>query len=54
MKSLMKEVIDQTPPVVAQAEPRLPRPFPETIADRILNGTVDAAKLLAEQMIKGH
>jgi serine/threonine-protein kinase HipA len=54
MKSLMEEVIDQTPQVVAQAAARLPRPFPDSIAGRILSGTADAAKLLAEQMIKGH
>jgi serine/threonine-protein kinase HipA len=54
MKSLMEEVIDQTPQVMAQAAARLPRPFPDSIADRILSGTADAAKLLAEQMIKGH
>jgi serine/threonine-protein kinase HipA len=53
MKSIMEEVIAQTPKVVERTSARLPRRFPGFIADRILTGTTDAARLLAEQMVKG-
>ena len=52
MKSIMDEVIAQTPKVVEQAKARLPRRFPTDIAETILKGTVDAARLLAEQAAK--
>jgi len=53
MKSIMDEVIAQTPNVVRQASARLPRRFPAFIAETILTGTTNAARLLAEQMAKG-
>lgn len=53
MKSIMDEVIARTPKVASQASTRLPRRFPAFIADTILTGTKDAARLLAEQLAKG-
>ena len=50
MTAIMEEVIVQTPKVVEQAATRLPRRFPEFIAESILTGTAQAAQLLAEQM----
>jgi serine/threonine-protein kinase HipA len=50
MKSVLEEVIERTPQVVAQARDRLPADFPTAIADPILAGTTDAAHRLAEQM----
>jgi serine/threonine-protein kinase HipA len=50
MKTLMEEVIVQTPKVVEQASVRLPRKFPDQIAEAILTGTAQAAKVLAGQM----
>jgi serine/threonine-protein kinase HipA len=53
MKSIIDEVIAQTPKVVEQATARLPQRFPDFIAETILTGTRNAARLLAEQMVKG-
>ncbi len=53
MKSIVDEVIAQTSKVVEQVTARLPRRFPDFIADRILTGTAHAVQLLAEQMAKG-
>ena len=53
MKSIVDEVIAQTPKALAQARAKLPRRFPVFIAERILAGTNDAARLLAEQMANG-
>jgi serine/threonine-protein kinase HipA len=50
MKSIMDEVIAQTPTVVEQASARLPRRFPASIAETIMTGTKNAARLLAGQM----
>jgi len=50
MKSVMEEVIAQTPDVVGQVSARLPRRFPASIAGPILDGTLDAARRLADQM----
>jgi serine/threonine-protein kinase HipA len=52
MKSIMDEVIAQTPRVVDQATARLPRKFPDQIAATILSGTAAAARLLGEQLAK--
>jgi hypothetical protein len=48
----MDEVIAQTPKVVEQASARLPRRFPNPIAETILKGTAAAARLLGEQLAK--
>ena len=50
MKSIVDEVIAQTPKVLEQAQAKLPRRFPVFIAERILTGTNDAARLLAGQV----
>lgn len=50
MKSIMDEVIAKTPTVVEQASARLPRRFPASIAETILTGTKNAARLLAGQI----
>ncbi len=52
MKSIMDEVISQTPRVVERVSARLPRKFPADIAETTLTGTGNAAQLLAEQMAK--
>lgn len=52
MKSLMDEVIAQTPTVVAKASARLPRKFPDQIATTILNGITATAGLLGGQVTK--
>jgi serine/threonine-protein kinase HipA len=52
MKSIVDEVITQTPKAVDQVTARLPRKFPDQIAATILSGTTAAARLLAEQMTK--
>jgi serine/threonine-protein kinase HipA len=52
MRSVMDEVIAQTPKVVEQASARLPRRFPNPIAETILKGTAAAARLLGEQLAK--
>jgi serine/threonine-protein kinase HipA len=54
MKSIMDEVIAQTPAVVAQTTARLPRKFPDQIAATILTGITTTAGLLGEQMAKNH
>ena len=53
MKTVVDEVIAQTPGIVAQASAQLPRGFPASIAGTILNGTAAAAQTLAEQVAKG-
>jgi serine/threonine-protein kinase HipA len=53
MKAIMEEVIARTPKAVEQATKRLPRKFPNQIAETIITGTVNAARLLGEQMAKG-
>ena len=53
MKSIIDEVIARTPEVVAQVTGQLPHQFPTSIAEPILTGTRDTARLLAEQMAKG-
>jgi serine/threonine-protein kinase HipA len=52
MKSILEEVIAQTPKVVEKASAGLPRKFPAFIAESILTGTGNAARLLAEQVTK--
>lgn len=53
LKSIMDEVISQTPKVVEQATARLPHKFPDQIAETIVTGTAKAARLLGEQTAKG-
>jgi len=53
MKSIMDEAIARTPEVVASVARQLPRRFPASIAEPILTGTRNTARLLAEQMTKG-
>jgi serine/threonine-protein kinase HipA len=52
MKSIMDEVIVQTPKVVEQTTARLPRKFQDQIAATILTGITATAELLGEQMTK--
>ncbi len=52
MKAIMQEVIAQTPKVVEQATARLPRKFPDQIAETILSGTAATAQLLGNQLAK--
>ena len=54
MKSIMDEVIAQTPKVVEQTTESLPRKFPDQIAATILTGISATAKLLGEQMTEDH
>lgn len=54
MKSIMEEVIAQAPKVVAQTAARLPRKFPEQIAETIFAGTAAAARRLGEQLANAH
>ncbi len=54
MRPIMEEVIGQTPKVVEQVTKLLPHGFPAPIAETILTGTRDAARLLAGQMAKAH
>ena len=51
MKSIMEEVIAQTPKVLEQTRAKLPRGFRDSIAQYILTGTNNTARLLAEQMV---
>lgn len=52
IKAIIEDVIAQTPKVIAQTEARLPRKFPEQIAEAILSATAAAAQLLGEQLVK--
>jgi serine/threonine-protein kinase HipA len=54
MKSIVDEVIAQTPKVVEKASARLPRRFPAFIAETILNGTAAAVRRLGEQTARGN
>lgn len=51
MKAIMDEVIARTPEVVGQVSARLPRRFPASIAGPILDGTLDTARRLADQLV---
>jgi len=51
MKSIMEEVIAHTPKVLEQTRAKLPRGFRDSIAEYILTGTNNTARLLAEQMV---
>lgn len=53
MKTIMDEVLAQTPKVVEQTTAHLPRRFPDQIAETIITGTTKAARLLGEQLAKG-
>jgi serine/threonine-protein kinase HipA len=50
MTAIMEEVIAQTPHVIKTVTKQLPRQFPDFIADTIMNGTLQASRLLAEQL----
>ncbi len=52
MESIVEEVIAQTPQVLKQVQAKLPRGFPAPIADSILTGTTDTARVLGEQMAR--
>ena len=52
MKQIIEETIAQTPKVVEQVAKLLPRKFPAQIAESILTGIGNEARLLAEQMTK--
>jgi len=52
MKSVIEDVIANTPQVIARAKELLPRGFPAEIAEPILVGTADSARRLGEQMAK--
>jgi serine/threonine-protein kinase HipA len=52
IKTVMEEVIAQTPKAVEQTTARLPPRFPDHIAESILSGAAAAARLLGEQLAK--
>jgi serine/threonine-protein kinase HipA len=52
MKAIMEDVLARTPKVVEQTTVRLPRKFPEQIAETIFSGTANAARLLGEQLAR--
>jgi serine/threonine-protein kinase HipA len=54
MKEIMDEVIAKTPRVIEQVRTKLPHGFPDSIAEKILTGTNETARLLADQMAKGN
>lgn len=49
---LMTELVERTPEVIAAVRQKLPEDFPAPIADTILNGTGEAARQLAEDMVR--
>jgi serine/threonine-protein kinase HipA len=53
IKTVIEELIAQTPGVIERVTKLLPRNFPAEIAQPILTGTADAARQLGEQMAKG-
>lgn len=50
MRTLMQEVIEETPRVIEQIGQGLPRNFPNQIAESILEGLKKSAKQLADQL----
>lgn len=52
MNTIMEDVIARTPKVVEQTNERLPRKFPEQIAETILSGMALASRQLGEQLAK--
>lgn len=50
MKSVMEEVIDQTPHVVQKAQDGLPSDFPQVVAETVLNGLEDCVERLRGEL----
>lgn len=49
MESILKNVIERTPQIIAQTRDLLPAGFPAEIANPIFNGMAGAARRLTEQ-----